>query len=104
MLFRKKYMVKFKLVFDTKVKHTLSILQIYWKYTFKVYLKYTSSILKAYFKYASSIFQVYFKYTSSILQVYFNLLNYRRRSILQVYIISTKEMYLKHICEVKSAF
>ena len=68
MLFRKKYMVKFKLVFDTKVKHTLSILQIYWKYTFKVYLKYTSSILKAYFKYASSIFQVYFKHTSSILQ------------------------------------
>ena len=35
----------------TKVKYTLSILQIYWKYTSKVYLKYTSSILKAYFIY-----------------------------------------------------
>ena len=93
-------MVKFKLVFDTKVKHTLSILQIYWKYTSKVYFKYTSSIVEAYFKYASS----YFEYTSSVLQVYFNLLNYRRRSILQVYIISTKEMHLKHICEIKSAF
>ena len=46
----------------TKVKHTLSILQIYWKYTSKL------SILKAYFKYTPSILQVYFKYTSSILQ------------------------------------
>ena len=39
----------------TKVKYTLIILQMYWKYTSKVYLKYTSSILKAYFKYTSSI-------------------------------------------------
>ena len=37
------------------------------------------------------------KYTLSILQVYFNLIKYRRRSILQVYIISTKEVHLKHI-------
>ena len=44
------------------------MLQIYWKYTSKVYLKYTSSILEANFKYTSSILQVYFKYTSSILQ------------------------------------
>ena len=70
----------------TKVKYTLSILQIYWKYTSKVYLKHTSSILEA-----------YFKYTSSILQVYFNLINYKQRSILQVYIISTKKVHLKHI-------
>ena len=77
----------------TKVKYTLSILQIYWNYTFKVYLKYTSSIPEA-----------YYKYTSSILQVYFNLWNYRRRSIPQVYIISTKEVHLKHICEIKWAF
>ena len=49
----------------TKVKHTLSILQIYWKYASKVYLKYTSSILEAYYKYSSSIIKVYFKYTST---------------------------------------
>ena len=48
----------------TKVKYTLSILQIYWKYTSKVYLNYTSSILDVYFKYSSSCL----KYTSSILQ------------------------------------
>ena len=46
----------------TKVKYTLNILQIYWKYTSKL------SILKAYFKYTSSRLQVDFKYTSSILQ------------------------------------
>ena len=49
----------------TKVKYTLGIVQIYWKYTSKVYLKYTSSVLKAYFKYTSSILQKYFKYTST---------------------------------------
>ena len=46
----------------------LSIVQIYWKYTSKVYLKYTASILKAYFKYTSSILQpveLQKKYTSS---------------------------------------
>ena len=48
----------------TKVKYTLSILQIYWKYTSKKHLKYNSSILEACFKYASS----YLKYTSSLLQ------------------------------------
>ena len=48
----------------TKMKYTLSILQIYWKYTFKVCFKYTSSILEA----TSNIVQVYFNYTSSILQ------------------------------------
>ena len=52
----------------TKVKYTLRILQIFWKYTSKVYLKYTSSILKA-----------YFEYTLSILQVYFNLLNLQKK-------------------------
>ena len=31
------------------------------------------------------------------------MLNYRT-SIPQVYIISTKEVHLKHICEIKSAF
>ena len=51
----------------SKVKYTLSILQIYWKYTSKVYLKYTSSKLEVYFKYTSS----YLKHTLSILQVYF---------------------------------
>ena len=35
----------------TKANDTLIILQIYWKYTSKVYLKYTSSIIEAYFKY-----------------------------------------------------
>ena len=30
----------------SKVKYTLSILQIYWKYTSKVYLKYTLNILQ----------------------------------------------------------
>ena len=40
----------------TIVKYTSDILQIYWKYTSKVYLKYTSSILKAYFKYTSQGF------------------------------------------------
>ena len=70
----------------TKLKYALSILQMHWKYVSKVYLKYTSSI-----------FETYFKYTSSILQIYFNLLNYKRRSIPQVYIISTKEEHLKHI-------
>ena len=47
----------------------LSIVQIYWKYTSKVYLKYTASILKAYFKYTSSILQpveLQKKYTSSL--------------------------------------
>ena len=42
----------------------LSIVQIYWKYTSKVYLKYTASILKAYFKYTSTCWiteEVYFK-------------------------------------------
>ena len=61
-------------------------------YTSKVYLKYISSILEE-----------FFKYNPSILQVYFNMLNYRT-SIPQVYIISTKEVHLKHICEIKSAF
>ena len=49
------------------------------------------------------MFEEYLKYNSSILQVYFNMLNYRT-SIPQVYIISTKEVHLKHICEIKSAF
>ena len=49
----------------TKVKYTLSVLKIYWKYTSKVYLKCISGILEAYFKYASSILEVYFKYTST---------------------------------------
>ena len=49
----------------TKVEYTLSILQIYWNYTFKVYLKYISSILEAYFKYISSKLELYFKYTST---------------------------------------
>ena len=31
----------------TKVEHTLSIFQMYWKYISKVYFKYTSSILQA---------------------------------------------------------
>ena len=53
----------------------LSILQIYWRYTSKVYLKYTPRIFQA----------------------YFNLLSYRRISILQVFIISTKEVHLMHI-------
>ena len=55
----------------SKVKYTLSILQIYWKYTSKVYLKY---ILQVYLKHTSnilqitwSLLQVHFKYTSSIL-------------------------------------
>ena len=48
------------------------------------------------------------KYTWGILQIYFNLLSYRRRrrrrgSILQVFIISTKGIHLKHICEIKLA-
>ena len=53
----------------TKVKYALSILQIYWKYTSKVYLKHNSSILEAYFKYTSSILQpveLQKKYTSSL--------------------------------------
>ena len=41
----------------TKVKYTLSKLQIYWKYTSKVYLKYTSSTLEACLKHISSILQ-----------------------------------------------
>ena len=55
----------------SKVKYTLSIPQIYWKYTSKVYLKY---ILQVYLKDTSnilqitwSLLQVHFKYTSSIL-------------------------------------
>ena len=47
----------------TKVKYTLSILQIYWKYTSKVYLNYTSSILEV----TWSVLQEYVKYTSNIL-------------------------------------
>ena len=54
----------------TKVEYTLSIIQIYWKYSCKVYLKYTSNILEAYFKYTSSILQHIElkkkKYTSSL--------------------------------------
>ena len=46
----------------TKVKYTLSILQIYWKYYFQ-------SIFDAHFKFTCSILQIYFKYTSSILQL-----------------------------------
>ena len=61
---------KLLLVSLTKVKYTLSILQIYWKYTSKLCLKYTSSILEAYFKYTSSILQSIElqkkKYTSSL--------------------------------------
>ena len=87
----------FTVVSLTKLRHSLSILQIHWKYNSKVYLKYTSSILEVYFKYTSKLLEVYFKYTSSIFQVYFNLLSYRGRSILHVYIISTKEVHLKHI-------
>ena len=34
-----------------------------------------------------------------MLQEYFNLLNYRRRAILQVCIISTKELHLKYILQ-----
>ena len=40
----------------TKVKYTLTILQIYWKYTSKIHLKYISSILEAY---TSNILQEY---------------------------------------------
>ena len=47
----------------TKVRYTFSILQIYWKYTFKVFLKDTSSILEVYFQYTSC----YLKDTLSIL-------------------------------------
>ena len=48
---------------------------------------------------------MYLKYTSSILQAYFNLWNYRRRrSILQVYVISTKEVHLKHFVTVNQYF
>ena len=77
----------------TKVKYTLSILQIYWKYTSKVYLKYTSSILQpvelqkkkctsslcyfnkrstfeAHFVKLNQYFNVNLKYISSILYVY----------------------------------
>ena len=83
------------------------VLKIFWKglpYESEVYFKYISNILEvyfqsifeAYFKYTWSILQIYFKYTWSILQVYVNLMSYRR-SILQVYIISTKEVHLKHI-------
>ena len=48
----------------TKVNYTLSILQIYWNYTSKVYLKHTSSILEV----TSSILQSeeLQKYTSSL--------------------------------------
>ena len=87
-------------VFLSKVKYTLSILWIYWKDTFKVYLTYTSSILEA----TSNILQLYFKY---ILEVY-----YKYTSTCWI----TKEEYLKCIlfqqkkdiwstfCEIKSAF
>ena len=54
----------------TKVKYTLSIRQIYWKYTSKLYLNYTSSILQLYFKYTSNVLQPVElqkkKYTSSL--------------------------------------
>ena len=48
----------------TKVNYTLSILQIYWKYTSEVYLQHTSSILEV----TSSILQSeeLQKYTSSL--------------------------------------
>ena len=70
----------------TKVKYALSILQIYWKYTSKVYLKYTSSIPETHFKYTSNTYtsrilqpvetqkytsKVYLKYTSSIPEAHF---------------------------------
>ena len=64
----------------------------------EVYFKYTGSILpKNIWSILPSILEAYFKYTLSILQVYFNLLNYKRRSMLQVYIILKKEVHLKHI-------
>ena len=85
MCFERKHHPTAELTF-TKMEYTLSILQIYCKYTSKVSLKYTLSAL-----------EVHLKFTSSILQVYFNLLNWRKRSILQVYVISTKEVHLKHI-------
>ena len=44
--------------------------------------------VKVYLNYTLNIVQVYF----NILQVYFNLLNYRRKSILQVYVISIKKV------------
>ena len=40
-----------------KVKYTLSMHQIYCKYSSKVYLKYTSSVLEAYLKHTLSILQ-----------------------------------------------
>ena len=74
----------------TKVKYTLSILQIYWKYTSKAYLKYTSSILKAYFKYTSSILQPVElqkkKYTSSL--CYFN-----KRSTFEAHFVKLNQYF-----------
>ena len=49
----------------TKVRYTISIRQINWKYTSKVYLKDTSRILKVYFQYTSC----YLKDTFSIFQI-----------------------------------
>ena len=46
------------------------------------------TLVKVYLNYTLNIVQVYF----NILQVYFNQLNYRRKSILQVYVISIKKV------------
>ena len=54
-------------------------------------MQYTSSILQVYFW---SILKVHLKFSWSILQIYFNNKNCKGRSILQVYIISTKKVYL----------
>ena len=87
----------FTVVSLTKLRHSLSILQIHWKYNSKVYLKYTLSILPSYLKYTSSILQVYFKYTSTCWvtegEVYFMSISFQQKK----YIWST-------FCEIKSVF
>ena len=70
----------------SKMQHPVlkwSILYVCFKYTGSTLLNYIWIILQVYMK----LLEIYFNYTSSILQIYFNLLSYRRRSILQVYII-----------------
>ena len=66
-----------------------SLIWVYFNYTGSIFPKYVWSI------YTSNILKACFEYTSSILQLID--LNEKKYSILQVYIILTKKLYLKRI-------
>ena len=90
-----------------KVKYTLSICQILWKYTSKVYLKHTSSVLEVYFKYTSSIVEVYFKYPSTWWiteeELYFKFILFWQKKYIWSTFCEIKGLFIwdetSHLCE-----